>query len=532
MKQITGILACVTLLSCASSYQIEGVARTATIPGSATADSVTAIPGPEYEAGWLHRFFFGDHYRDLWVEPVRVPVLDLATVAGGLTPVEKGGGFQTKSLRFLGTDGNYYKFRSVNKNPRAILPLELRETVAGDLAQDHISTSHPCASLIVDALAEAVGVPHLNSQLVYLPDTGSLGEFQNDFGGLLGIFEIYPEAGEEGIANFLGASKIRNTLKMFEGMEEDSEDQPDAFAFLRARFLDVFVGDWDRHVKQWKWAQFKEDGRKVWRPIPMDRDQAMVRLDGVFPAVATMAITQFSHFSEGEPDLTKLTFSGRYLDRRLLTSVDKRKWDSTAVAFASAMTDEVIETAVRRIPPEYVALDGERLATILKSRRDAFRTIADDYYLLLAEYVDIYLSNKREYVEVHRLNDKEVRVEGWIRKKDGEADRDRLVFHRVFPSDETCEIRLYTLGGDDHVHLTGDVSSSIPVRVIGGKGDDELVDESHVNGYLWGFVPFVASPERMTFFYDHQGENTIHGAGSTVVDTDAYRPPPGGTFQY
>ena len=106
------------------------------------------------------------------------------------------------------------------------------------------------------------------------------------------------------------------------------------------------------------------------------------------------------------------------------------------------------------------------------------------------------------------------------------------MFHRVFRSDETCEIRLYTLGGDDHIHLSGKVSSSIPVRVIGGKGDDEFVDESYVSGSLWGFIPFIESPETMTLLYDYQGENRFTTGGSTVVDKDFYRPPSGGTYQY
>jgi hypothetical protein len=172
------------------------------------------------------------------------------------------------------------------------------------------------------------------------------------------------------------------------------------------------------------------------------------------------------------------------------------------------------------------------MVEILKARRDAFRDIASEYYGLLAEYVDVHLSNKREVVSVHRVNDNTVEVSAWIRQKTGEADLERPVFHRVFTTDETKEIRLYTLGSDDLVRLTGKVSSSITVRVVGGKGDDEFIDESVVDGYLWGFVPFTDSPERKSYFYDHQGENLFSTGGSTVVDTDTYRPPPGGTFQY
>jgi hypothetical protein len=102
----------------------------------------------------------------------------------------------------------------------------------------------------------------------------------------------------------------------------------------------------------------------------------------------------------------------------------------------------------------------------------------------------------------------------------------------MFDPSETEEIRLYVLGGDDKVVVSGESGSSIPVRVIGGTGDDELVDQSRVSGALWGFLPFTSVPAAMTFFYDHKGDNTILAAEGTCVDTGDYKSPQGGVPQY
>src|SRR5438046_164997 len=59
------------------------------------AESVTVAAGSDYQARWLHRWFFGDTYRDLWATPFRVPVLDFRTYAGGLHPTKVGGGMET-----------------------------------------------------------------------------------------------------------------------------------------------------------------------------------------------------------------------------------------------------------------------------------------------------------------------------------------------------------------------------------------------------------------------------------------------------
>ena len=47
-------------------------------PGTPTA---TVAAGTRYQ-GRLRRLFLGDTYRDLWVAPIEVPVLDLSTFAG------------------------------------------------------------------------------------------------------------------------------------------------------------------------------------------------------------------------------------------------------------------------------------------------------------------------------------------------------------------------------------------------------------------------------------------------------------------
>jgi hypothetical protein len=145
-------------------------------------------PGPGYGAGGLHQFFLGKEYRSLWTTPVSVPVLDLHSFAGGLQPVSKGGGQQTKSLLLSARDGRQYFFRSVDKDPSATLPPELRGTVAASVVRDQTSSAFPTAPPVVNRLLAAAGILHGKSHLFVLPRSG-LGEFQAEFGGLMGFLE-------------------------------------------------------------------------------------------------------------------------------------------------------------------------------------------------------------------------------------------------------------------------------------------------------------------------------------------------------
>src|SRR5436309_15039902 len=72
---------------------------------SAADSSQTVVPGAQYDASWLHRLLLGSNWRDLWMTPVAAEVLDLRHFAGGLSPVKRGGGAQTRSVRLKGNNG-------------------------------------------------------------------------------------------------------------------------------------------------------------------------------------------------------------------------------------------------------------------------------------------------------------------------------------------------------------------------------------------------------------------------------------------
>jgi hypothetical protein len=125
-------------------------ARTAAHP-----DSLDVVASDAYLAGGMHRFLLGGKYRRVWAAPVRVPILDLHRYAGGLVPVERGGGFQTRSLRLRSADGREFRFRSLDKDPAQKLPERLRTRTIESLVRDQTSALHPGGALAAAGLANA-----------------------------------------------------------------------------------------------------------------------------------------------------------------------------------------------------------------------------------------------------------------------------------------------------------------------------------------------------------------------------------------
>ena len=94
------------------------------------------------------------------------------------------------------------------------------------------------------------------------------------------------------------------------------------------------------------------------------------------------------------------------------------------------------------------------------------------HYLFISKEVEVVGTDKHEYFLVERLNPSQVMVTVHKRKKDGELEQ--VIYQRTFQADETKEIRLYGLDGEDVFEIKGEATSQIKVRIIGGDNDDEI----------------------------------------------------------
>jgi len=455
---------------------------------SAPPGDTVAAPGPRYRASGLHSFLLGKEYRSLWTTPIKVPILDLDRFAGGLRIISKGGGQQTKSLLMRAPDGREFFFRSVDKDPSAALPPELRGTVASSVVRDQTSSAFPTAPLTVNKLLDAAGIPHGESRLVVLPDDSRLGEFQADFGGLMGFVEDRVGGKEGPPAHWGGAFEIIGSDSLVARTDRSPDDRVDARAFVSARLFDVFIGDWDRHIDQWVWARFDDKTPRRWQPIPRDRDQAFVKYDGFLLNAARQTSPQLTNFKPDYPYMPGATWNGRDLDRRFLVELEWPTWKAAAAELQSRLTDSVIDAAVAALPPEHQAIAGKMLATALKERRDHLQDAAREYFGLLAGETNVRGTSEADEARAIREPGGVLEVT-LSRREPGAAP----YFRRRF-GNETGEVRLFLGPGDDRAVVSGSGSNGPLIRILGDEGKDELVDSS--KGGRVRFYDEPGAPER------------------------------------
>ena len=441
--------------------------------------------GSEYGGDKSKRFWLGSHYRDTWTMPVKVAYLNLDTTFNGLTPYQRGGGRQTTSLKFKAGNGMEYVFRSVNKDPIKALEYELRETIVADVVRDQTTMQQPYGALAADVMLDNIGILHAQPRLYLMPEDKKLGSFKKDYSHLLGMLEDRPTNPKKVDKPFAGADKILKTYRLFRELYDDHDHQVNDAEFARARVFDILVGDWGRHEDNWKWAGYKKNKDFTYRPIPRDRDHVFSRWDGVLPWLADREWAKPSgeNFDYRIKGLRSLMWQARHLDRLLANELDRNDWKEAAQYVKQRIDNEVIDAAVKNMPPETFEASGREIASKLKQRVKDLPEYAEDYYEILAKEVDIVGSNKKECFDVVRNTDGTVEVTVCdLDKSTMGPDSSRQYYHRKFFSEETREIRLYGLGKADVFSITGKADRSIKVRVIGGPGADFILDDSQVSG--------------------------------------------------
>jgi hypothetical protein len=431
----------------------------------------------------------------VWTAPLRVEVGDLSELGGGIPSLWIGADPTTKTLHLRGADGKHYVLRSVDKFVKHGLPESERGTPIETILQDQISAHHPSAALVVAPLLRAAGVLHADPRLLVVPDDPRLGEFREEFAGLLVLFQERPDEGQEGVAGAAASSTRAGTERLLKLLDQDAGHRVDARAFLTARLVDLLVGDRDRKVTNWEWARFDDGDRHVWRPVPRNHDQAFVRLEGFLRGRLRRYNPRLVAFGEDYSSIVGLTRSAWDIDRPFLAGLDKSAWDSVVTDLQGKLTDSVIDAAVQQLPPEHHRLVGADMAQTLKRRRDRLQQAADKFYQIVSGYADIHASNQPDRAVIDRID--ENRLEVWLSSRGGGGGERRQTpyFHRTFDRRETREVRLYLLGSADRAVVRGTAQPRIRVRIVGGDGADALIDSSQVGERLTDFYESGDRPE-------------------------------------
>ncbi len=436
-------------------------------------------------AGAFKKLFLGAQYRDIWTTPVAAEVIDLESKHGGLTPIKKGGGMASNSLRMQKENGQQYILRSIKKDYTKLVPAGFENLKLIDVLADQNSASHPYNALVIPHLSKAAGVYYTDPKLVYLKHQRGLGNYNSQFPEELYLLEERPSGDWSGAEQFGNSDEIIGYADLLDILREKKNHHIDQEWVLKSRMFDLFIHDWDRHDDQWRWAKFDEDGKHIYRPIPRDRDQAFYKFKGIVPwYIANFVMKKFKTMKGDVRDVKNLAFNAKHFDRYFLHELEWSVWEEVITQLQNNLTDDQIEQAVTYFPKEVGDnKDVVGLPGILKSRRDNLLEIGKKLYDFLTKEVEITGTDNKDNFEIEQHADGSMMVSHYIDRK---GEEDLLKYKRTFVPEETKEVRIYGLRGKDDFKIEGSFSNAIRLRIIGGEDDDEIknkVDGRKVYAY-------------------------------------------------
>ncbi|WP_298781971.1 metallophosphoesterase [uncultured Polaribacter sp.] len=431
----------------------------------------------------MYRFLWGERYRQYFGTKINAPTVNLDTLFGGLKPVRKGGGHQSKSLRLKDKKGREYMMRALRKSAVQFLQAvafkdqyiegQFNNTITENFLFDAFTGSHPYAPFTIGKLSDAIGVYHTNPVLYYISKQNSLGHFNDEFGDELYMIEERAASGHGEQASFGFADKVVSTDDLLNNLTKNENHVLDEEAYIKARLFDMLIGDWDRHEDQWRWAVFKENNQTVYRPIPRDRDQAFsifgdgIILNTVTKLIPTLRLMQSYNEELKSPKWFNL--EPYHLDLILISKSNKNLWNKQVKLITNNITDEVIDDAFTLFPDEVKDETIVEIKRKLQGRRSNLQKISDNYFNHINKLQVITGTQKADWFDIERLQNGQTKITGYRIKK-GEKDKE---FHkRTYHKKETKEIWIYGLDQEDVFVVKGEGEKLIKIRIIGGQNND------------------------------------------------------------
>ncbi|WP_369995338.1 hypothetical protein [Winogradskyella sp.] len=345
-------------------------------------DSVELVPSDLYKADEVKKLFQGEQYRAAWSKKIKVPIVFLDTLKGGMTILKEGGGKQTHSLKLKGADGITYTLRGVNKDASALIPEFLKTLNLENVVVDGISAQHPLAAILVAELAEKANVMHTGPNMVFVPKQKELQQYNENYGNRLYLLEYETES-DINYTKYSNVSKIVETDDLQE-MKVSLKDSlhVDTSTLVRSRLFDMLIGDWDRHTKQWGWAIQKKDSMYNAIPIAGDRDNAFFHLEGVIPLI----LSNKNVVKELRPFDEDIDFIEGYIypfDRYFLLKTPQDIFIQEAEKLQATLTDSALKESLKVWPKNIRDLDADDILKKIKSRRNDLKEYATKFHEII-----------------------------------------------------------------------------------------------------------------------------------------------------
>lgn len=159
--------------------------------------------------------------------------------------------------------------------------------------------------------------------------------------------EEKPGKGFTGLTSFGYPKDVITTGELLNNLRKNADSNVDVEILVRARLFDMLIGDWDRNEDSWNWAEFEVDGKTMYRPIPLGRNQIFPKYSGVLTyfILQLPLLYQRQTFGPELKTIRDFNWEAYPLDMALLHEATLEDWTNQAQYIQTHLTDSLIDNA-------------------------------------------------------------------------------------------------------------------------------------------------------------------------------------------
>ena len=451
-----------------------------TFPSKTTTSVYSA---KQVKKSFFYKFLFGKHYRNYYDVNIDAKTAIIDTLFGGLTPKPATRDFQSNVLQLIDKKGNEYTMSAVKQNANKFLasfvfkyeltPNEFDRTYSAALINDLYTAVHPYTPLAIHDLAKKINIAHTIPSLLFIPKQKALGTFNSNFGNELYFVENFP------VKNKSQPALILSTKEVLQNIRKDAKYSIDESTYIRARLFDILIGDWDRNDDQWRWTEFNEGQKTIYKPISLDHDQAFSKYDGALLSLLmkSVPLRNRQSFTEQIKRVKIMNREPYPLDLALLKTTNEDEWIKQAKYIVENLTDEAIDKAFEKLPLEVQDATIIEIKRKLKLRKKDLQAAALDYFKVLQHTVLIVGTDNKDKFVISKLDKDKVEIKVF-QITEGEVN---LNYSKILNSATTKKIWVYGLDEEDIFEINGSTQLPIKIRLIGGQNKDSYRVENGKN---------------------------------------------------
>lgn len=265
-------------------------------------------------------------------------------------------------------------------------------------------------------------------------------------------------------------STIVSTEIMLSLIQGDAAIKFNQETYLRFRLLSFLVGNTNSKPKQYSWKEVYENDKRMFVPYIKTFQNEYMNFDGTYKLISKL-VSSYKHLEPYDDRIKNIKNSSQQFigfDINLLSSLPYEKWEKEVARIQNALNSTVVEVIKNSLPKGILSTETEVLFELLNSRIANLDIIANRYYNLIAPHKIVVGTDENNLIDIHR-KDNSTSIKIYNEKEGKKAP----IKSYDFSNNETKEIWIYGLKGNDYFEVSGNSKYFIPVKLIGGSNADK-----------------------------------------------------------